>query len=113
MGLDLAQEPAHPAGPFDADEARCAEALAAFHGDLYVFPGRDGNGLWWALRRDGLPALSGRTPDELRAAIDGRGPPGLPRKHALNRPPARPDHARAESATTAAGRAAGGKDSLP
>ena len=58
-----------PRRAFQVDEARCAEALAAVLGAFYDFPGTDGLGRWWALRRDGEPGVSGGTPDELRAAV--------------------------------------------
>ena len=58
-----------PRRAFGVDEARCAAALASTLGLWYEFPGRDGRGRWWALRRDGGKAVSGATPDELRSRV--------------------------------------------
>ena len=72
----------HARRHFDVDETACAAVLAAEYGPAgYIFPGRDASGLWWALRRDGLPGVTGMTPDDLRRAVlaDYAAHPGRPR----------------------------------
>lgn len=58
----------HHPRDFTHDRGRALDALRLNWGDVYVI-GIDATGLWWALRRDGMPAPSGADPDSLHAAI--------------------------------------------
>ena len=60
-----------PRRVFRIDETRMAAVMTAVLARFYVFAGPDGRDppLWWALRRDGQPAVSGATPDALRRAV--------------------------------------------
>jgi hypothetical protein len=57
-----------PHDPFEVDPIRALDALSAVWGSAYA-TGIDFTGRWWALRRDGLPGVSGNGPDDLLGRI--------------------------------------------
>ena len=55
LGDDVRDELEHrpQREPTDVDPERCIDALRWSWAGVYDFPGEDGDGLWWALRKDG------------------------------------------------------------
>ena len=52
----------------DVDESNALDALRVDWGAVYEL-GTDGNGIWWARRRDGRARVNGWGPDGILAAI--------------------------------------------